>query len=66
MAGCGGLLRDACGRWYGGFFKFLGSSSILKTEAWGILEGLRLALDLGVDLLEVESDSLMLVNVISG
>lgn len=66
VAGCGGLLHNGDGWWLGGFYIFLGSCSILKAEAWAVLEGMCLASDLGVELLEVDSDSLVLVNAVNG
>lgn len=61
-AGCGGLIRDENGCWVLGFHRFLGICSVLMAEAWGLLEGLTLAVKIGVGAIEIECDSLVLVN----
>lgn len=63
-AGCGALLREADGNWIRGYCRFLGDVSILRAEAWAMLEGLRIAASCGVQLLIVESDSLLLVKAV--
>lgn len=37
---CGGVLRDCSGSWVKGYMKYLGSSSVLAAELWGIYCGL--------------------------
>lgn len=66
LSACGGLIRDAEGKWIRGFCRFLGSSSVLRAEAWGLLEGVRLALDLALDSMELECDSRILVDSVLG
>lgn len=41
-------------------------ASVLKAEAWGLLEGIRLASDLGLDSLDIECDSKVLVDAVNG
>ena len=64
-AGCGGLLRDEHGNWISGFSRFLGRVSIIKAEAWALLEVSRLAATKNVANLALESDSLIVVNALS-
>lgn len=49
-----------------GFHRFLGQCSVARAEAWGIVEGLRLAPALGLDSIEVECDSSYVVGAIIG
>lgn len=63
---CGGFLRDSNGIWKRGFAKKLGRCSIFKAELWGILEGLKLAWDLGFRKIIAELDSLSAVMMING
>lgn len=46
-SGCGGVFRDDNGVWLGGFSKFVGYCSVVVAELWGILEGLKMAIDKG-------------------
>lgn len=64
VASCGGLLRNPEGGWVAGFAKFLGYCLVIKSEAWGLLEGLRLAIDIGVELIDIECDFAILVGYI--
>lgn len=41
LSKCGGLFRDSQGRWFGGFHKFIGASSNLFAEYWGVLTCLK-------------------------
>lgn len=63
---CGGVFRDCSGRWVKGFTKYLGSGSVLASELWGILMGLSVAWEMGVQPLWIESDSMVAVNLIMG
>lgn len=57
-AGIGGLLRRDDGQWVGAFAGHLGSTIILHAELEALLEGLRLAWDLGFRELHCFLDSL--------
>ncbi|KAF7807224.1 ribonuclease H [Senna tora] len=61
-AGYGAILRDEDGSWVGGVCNSIVTFSVLKAEAWGALEGLRLASDLGVPKVILECDSKCLVD----
>jgi ribonuclease HI len=65
MAGCGGIIRDSNGRWCGGFAKHVGSCSAFMAELWGVLEGLKYARSLGLQMIELNVDSLAVVHVIT-
>lgn len=58
----GGLIRNHNGSWVKGFVRSIGQSSIFQAELWGILEGLHLALNMGIDNVIIEADSLAAVN----
>ncbi|KAF7811828.1 ribonuclease H [Senna tora] len=61
-AGCGALIRDHNGTWITGVIRNLGRCSVLKTEAWGAFEGIKLARELGFKKVILESDSKCLIN----
>lgn len=65
-ATAGGLIRDYLSRWQMGFAVNLGKCSVIIAENRGILEGLKLAQNLGVTLIQVECDNLVAVQMISG
>lgn len=56
-ASCGGVLRDAVGRWLYGFAANLGSASAIEAEIWGIYYGLSLAWSQGFEKVLVSSNS---------
>ena len=60
----GGVLRDAEGKLVFAFFKHLGDLSILKTEALASLHGLKLCRDKGINGIQVEVDSALLVQYV--
>lgn len=64
LASCAALIRDENGVWCGGMTRRLGRCSVLVVELWGILEGLKLAWDLGFKDVVIESDSLLAVNLV--
>lgn len=55
-SGCGGLLRNSDGVFVMGFAKFLGNCSVLRAEAYGLLEGLQCASEIGIAKLQIECD----------
>ena len=61
MATCGGLLRDHHGRWKIGFAKKVRCTITFVAELWGVLQGLRIARDQGMQniLLQVDSESVV-------
>ncbi|XP_065871954.1 uncharacterized protein [Euphorbia lathyris] len=61
----GGVLRDAGVNWVSGFTQNLGMGSSFTAELWDIFSGLRLAIDLRLKKLLVDSDNLKAVNMIS-
>jgi len=66
IAGCGGLLRNSDGRWLQGYSRKIGACDALSAEMWGMYFGMKLAWRQGFQHLKVESDSIMLVDMIMG
>lgn len=50
----GGLLRDHCGAWLGGFHRNMAANSSLMAEIWALRDDLALAKDRNVHNLEIE------------
>ena len=53
----GGGLRDNAGFWVKGFSRSLGTGTSMLAECWALRDGLFLAIQLGIQNLEVESDA---------
>lgn len=64
LIGAGGIIRNSDGVWVKGFMHNIGSGDTLSAEAWGLFTGLKLAHDLHIKQLEVESDSALVINLI--
>nr|KYP54715.1 Putative ribonuclease H protein At1g65750 family [Cajanus cajan] len=66
MASCGGVIRDSDGRFVVAFTGKLGMCSILKSELWAILHGLRILVNrnLGRQVI-IESDSSTTVRLVN-
>lgn len=62
--GAGGVLRNSSGEWIHGFTHHIGSGEILQAEVWGIFIGLKMAMDLHIQKIEVASDSALAVNLL--
>ncbi|KAK9224896.1 hypothetical protein WN943_009936 [Citrus x changshan-huyou] len=65
LAGAEGLIRDATGRWHGGFCMNIGICSVTIVELWGLYQGLFLAWQMGIRLLVVEIDSLCVTQLLN-
>lgn len=65
LSGAGGVIRNWSGDWIKGFTHHIGEGEVLQAELWGIFIGLKLAADLCIKKLEVESDSAVAVNLIN-
>lgn len=65
MATAAGVIRDSDGQWVGGFVHNIGHCTVPKAELWGILGGLSLAWDRGFRKVILESDSQLVVNMLS-
>lgn len=63
--GFGGLFRDHVGMWLLGYYGKLNCNSRLETELWGIYRGLTIMLEKGYSNVQIESDSLMAVQLIN-
>ncbi|CAJ2642253.1 unnamed protein product [Trifolium pratense] len=66
LAGCGGLLRDSDGRWIQGYTQKIGTCDSLHAEMWGMYAGMELARRKGITHLIVESDSKLLIDMVTG
>lgn len=65
LSGAGGVIRNWSGDWIKGFTHHISEGEVLQAELWGIFIGLKLAADLCIKKLEVESDSAVAVNLIN-
>ncbi|GAU35182.1 hypothetical protein TSUD_319920 [Trifolium subterraneum] len=65
LAGCGGLLRDSNGQWIHGYTQKIGACDALHAEMWGMYVGMNLARRQGVTRLILESDSKLLVDMVT-
>ncbi|KAL6144452.1 hypothetical protein ACLB2K_055145 [Fragaria x ananassa] len=63
--GAGGVIRNHYGDWISGFQINLGVGEILDAEAWGLFQGLKLAVSLNINNLIIESDSAILVQLMN-
>ncbi|XP_004292858.1 PREDICTED: putative ribonuclease H protein At1g65750-like [Fragaria vesca subsp. vesca] len=61
--GAVGVIRNHFGDWIIGFHINIGVGEILDAEAWGLFHGLKLAVDLNIKNLLIESDSAILVQL---
>ncbi|KAK9030511.1 hypothetical protein V6N11_031937 [Hibiscus sabdariffa] len=57
FATCGRVLQNHVGDWLLGFFRKVGVYSVLEAELWGVAEGLRLAWDVGIQVMLFEVDN---------
>lgn len=64
-AGCGGLFRDNEGEWILGFYGKLIWETSLVAELWAIYRGLTIILEKNMQNVTIESDSLVVVNLIN-
>ncbi|PRQ31855.1 putative ribonuclease H-like domain-containing protein [Rosa chinensis] len=62
--GAGGVIRNNEGVWCKGFMQHIGYGEVLQAEAWGLVTGLQIAVDMQIKHLDVESDSAILINLI--
>ncbi|KAL4298591.1 hypothetical protein AHAS_Ahas17G0016200 [Arachis hypogaea] len=63
--GCGGVIRNEQGRWVAGFMANLVCCSAFWAEMWGIYHGLKIAWDLGLRRIIMESDSTAVVTILN-
>ncbi|GAU39546.1 hypothetical protein TSUD_37990 [Trifolium subterraneum] len=64
-ADCGRILRNSNGQWIGGFSRHLESYGAYLAKLWGVLEGLILARERGITKLEVQVDSIIVVQTLN-
>lgn len=63
---CGGVCRDSDNRWLFGFSRNIGSTNVLWVELWAIFSVISLAWDRNLRRVIIESNSLVVVNLIYG
>ena len=61
----GGVIRDNAGNWIRGFARYIGYTTSKIAEFWALRDGLKLAIQLGVQNLEVELDAKVIVDLIN-
>ena len=66
LACAGGLLRNSDGKWAGGFIMNIGICSVLRSELWGMLQGISFDWSAGFRKLLVECDNKTVVQMIVG
>ena len=59
------MIRDCAGEWVRGFARSIGSTTSLIEKFWTLRDGLQLAIQLGIQYLEVELNAKVALNVIS-
>ena len=64
-AGCGRILWDASGHWLIGFFKSLGSCSVIFAELWGVHDALKHAWSMGCRRIIIETDNIEIASMFS-
>ena len=65
LAGGGGVIRNHVGDWMGGFSQAIGITTSVQAELRALKDGLNLAIDLGILNLEIEMDSLVVVELVN-
>ena len=65
LAGGGSVIRNHLGEWVGGFSQAIGFTTSVQVELRALKDSLLLAIDLGILNLEIEIDSLMVVELIN-
>ncbi|KAL4317100.1 hypothetical protein AHAS_Ahas15G0351300 [Arachis hypogaea] len=63
---CGGLLRNGDGNLVAGFMMKIGRITITTAEIWAIYTGMKLAVELGINRLQIETDSSSALKLIDG
>ncbi|XP_016748714.1 uncharacterized protein [Gossypium hirsutum] len=64
-ASAGGVVRDQEGNWILGYTYYLGRSSPLKAELWGILDGIHISLSKGYKKVKLQTDNIEVVRILS-
>ena len=64
-SGGGGLIRNSQGNWIKGFSRSIGFTTSVMAELWVLRNGLYLAIQLGINFLEVELDAKVIVDMLN-
>ena len=65
-AGGGGVIRNFHGDWVKGYSRSIGYTTSVLAEWWALRDGLILAIQLGINQLEVELDAKVIVELLNG
>ena len=65
-AGDGGIIRDCHGDWVKGYSRSIGYTTNVLAEWWALWDGLILAIQLGINQLEVELDANVIMELLNG
>lgn len=65
IATAGGLIHDREGNWIAGFSMNIGTATVAESELWGLRQGIFLALQLNHKQIQVESDSLEVIDALN-
>jgi len=60
----GGLIRNSDGVWIRGYLRSIGYTTSVMAELWALMDGLFLAIQLGISNLEVELDAKVIVEMV--
>ncbi|RYR43008.1 hypothetical protein Ahy_A08g039435 [Arachis hypogaea] len=63
---CGGLFRNGDGNLVAGFMMKIGRVTITSAEIWAIYTGMKLAVELGINKLQIETDFFCALKLIDG
>ena len=61
----GGVIKDCHGGWVKGFLRSIGHATSVMAEWWALRDGLILAIQLGINQLEVELESKVIVEMLN-
>ncbi|OMO86377.1 reverse transcriptase [Corchorus capsularis] len=64
LSGSGGCIRNEFGEWMYGYARNIVHATSVHAELWGLRDGLKLALDKGISLLEVSIDAKVVITLI--
>ena len=64
-AGGGGIIRDSQGNWIKGYSRSIGFTTSNIAELWALRDGLNLAIQLGLQQIEVELDAKVIVDLLN-
>ncbi|KAL4336136.1 hypothetical protein GQ457_07G003110 [Hibiscus cannabinus] len=64
LSSCGGVVRDADGKWLIGFARRIGICTVVEAKLWGVYEGMLSAWSIGCVKLIIEVDNAVVVDLV--